>query len=104
MIEKPLNPSTAAMFVVVASFGGVAYHLWKNEPFWTRRMIGAVLLSAAFGAGIACWCYTDLHDCIPKLIAIALAGGIGATNVIDVVLAIIVKNGKRISEIVRKIK
>lgn len=99
---EEIPTQTTLLFIVVASLGGMAYHLWKDEPFWTRRMVGAVLLSALFGTGIACWCWEDMHDSLYKLIAIALAGGIGATNVVDVSMAVIAKNGARISELLKK--
>ena len=83
--DKQLTPKITGGFVIIASLGGLAYHLWKGEPFWTRRMVGAVILSALIGTSIACWCWMDMHNDVLKLAAIAVAGGIGGTNIVDVV-------------------
>ena len=71
----------------IGSLGGVSYHLWRGEAITIRRWVGAIGLSAVGSVLSLLWQHTDMAGEPYKLGAVSILCGIGATTLVDGVLA-----------------
>lgn len=74
------------MLQIVATtscFGGLAYHLWKNDLDTWGKAVSAMVLSGIGGGLTLLWLWSEMQDSPEKMAVISVLSGIGATTLID---------------------
>lgn len=79
----------------ISGFGGVAYHLWRGEVISLKRFIGATMLSSLAGVLAFMWLWQPELITPTKMIVISVLAGIGATTILDLIVAFLNKQGPK---------